>query len=94
MEYEIPLPLRNMMTERDSIKLQYDQLQNDLERLEDEKAKMLEDYEKEIDKVLRARSEAQREYEQYEKVIETMRHAFKLEPREVPPPESNAPKNN
>jgi len=91
MAYEIPIPLRNMMTERDSLKLQLDKFQNDFDRLQDEKTKCVEKYDKLIDETLTKRSQVQKQYEQYNSMIEAMKKLYELPTEVQAPPEGVTP---
>jgi predicted nuclease with TOPRIM domain len=87
VKYHIPTPLRNLMTERSSLKTQLDKLQNDYEMIQDEKAKAVAEYEEKLNDILVRRDRLQREWEQFNHAVETMKQTFQIPEEEQVPPE-------
>jgi conjugal transfer/entry exclusion protein len=86
MAYIIPAPLRQLIAERDSLKFQVDKLQKDYEKLQQKKAKALEDFDAELQVLMDRRSRLQTEWQQFNEAVEAMKTQFQIpeEPQEPP----------
>jgi predicted nucleic acid-binding Zn-ribbon protein len=87
--YNIPAPLRQLMTERDSLKAQMDKLKQDYEMLQDEKQKAIEDFQKRTDELLQRRERIQAEWTQFRDAVEAMKAQYQIPSEEQVPPEDD-----
>jgi septation ring formation regulator EzrA len=91
MAQYIPAPLKQLMTERSSLKAQIDKLQNDYAILQDEKQKTIEDFEKRLNELIERRNKLQADWKQFNDAVEAMKQAFQIETEEQVPPEEEQP---
>lgn len=83
----IPAPLRQLMTERESLRVQMEKLQNDYDMLQNEKQKAIEDFETHLAELLQRREKLKVEHQQFVNAVETMKQAFQIPDEEQTPPE-------
>lgn len=83
----IPAPLRQLITERDSLKAQVDKMEQDFAMLQNEKQKAIEEFDKKIDDLLLKKEKLQTEWAQFNDAVEAMKVQYKLPIEEQIPPE-------
>lgn len=87
MAMEIPAPLRQLITERNSLKAQIDKIDNDLAMIQDEKAQAIQSYDKKIDELQQKRSLLEVQWKQFNDAVEVMSAQFQLPPDDTEPPQ-------
>lgn len=87
--YNIPTPLRQLMTERDSLKAQKDKLINDYDILLDEKQKAVAEFDERLNELIARRDELQAQWQQYYDAVEAMKAQYQITVEEQIPPEED-----
>lgn len=87
MAMEIPAPLRQLITERNSLKAQIDKLDNDLVMIQEEKTQAIESYDKKLNELQQRRTVLEAQWRQFSDAVEVMSAQFQLPPDTSEPPQ-------